>query len=200
MINWDDFYKEMAKKKIGIYMITSPSGRVYIGQSWNIKSRFSQYRTKSLSSVKNQRLLCKSFRKYGIASHQFDIIHVFPYWVEQETVDKWEVYYIGFFRRFGLLNIKEGGSKGNHSEETKQRIREANTGFKHTNDTKHKFRINNLGELSHTAKLTNDLVLQIRSEYKSGIRGYGYKSLSKKYEVHNVTISNIIRRITWNHI
>jgi group I intron endonuclease len=57
---------------IGIYKITNPSNRVYIGQSTNIKVRFMTY--KSLKSTKYQRVLYRSFLKYGIDNHKFEII------------------------------------------------------------------------------------------------------------------------------
>lgn len=57
---------------VGIYKITSPSNRVYIGQSKNIKERFSTY--KSLKSTRFQTLLHRSFLKYGIINHTFEII------------------------------------------------------------------------------------------------------------------------------
>lgn len=56
---------------IGIYKITSPSGRVYIGQSIDITKRFLQY---TRSEYKKQIRLKRSFEKYGINNHTFDII------------------------------------------------------------------------------------------------------------------------------
>lgn len=58
-------------KNCGIYKITSPSGKVYIGQSLNIKRRFKDYKTRVNCA---QKVLAKSFNKYGINNHQFDII------------------------------------------------------------------------------------------------------------------------------
>lgn len=63
--------KEVLNQNIGIYKITSPSGRIYIGQSKNIKSRFSYY--KSLA-CKNQVKLMRSFKKYGFENHIFETI------------------------------------------------------------------------------------------------------------------------------
>ena len=57
----------------GIYTITSPSGRVYVGQSVNIERRFGEYRRIS-SSVLNQRRLAASFAKYGVDAHVFCIV------------------------------------------------------------------------------------------------------------------------------
>lgn len=57
---------------IGIYKITSPSKRVYIGQSINIEKRFNSY--KGLHHCKSQTILYNSFLKYGVDNHKFDII------------------------------------------------------------------------------------------------------------------------------
>lgn len=56
---------------IGIYKITSPTNRVYIGQSKNIKRRWRDY---ELNLAKNQRLLNRSFLKYGIENHVFEVV------------------------------------------------------------------------------------------------------------------------------
>lgn len=58
---------------VGIYKITSPTGRVYIGQSEEIPSRWSTYRQMGVG-VKRQRKLYRSFSKHGIENHIFEII------------------------------------------------------------------------------------------------------------------------------
>lgn len=55
----------------GIYKITSPSGKIYIGETVNFKKRFDRY--KSLQ-CKNQIKLYNSFIKYGIDNHKFEIL------------------------------------------------------------------------------------------------------------------------------
>lgn len=57
---------------IGIYKISSPSGKVYIGESINIERRFKYYQ--GLSQSKEQPKLYNSFKKYGINKHKFEII------------------------------------------------------------------------------------------------------------------------------
>lgn len=59
-------------KNCGIYKITSPTGKIYIGQSINIKRRFRTYNKPS--GAKGQASLENSFKKYGVENHQFDII------------------------------------------------------------------------------------------------------------------------------
>jgi len=55
----------------GIYKITSPSEKNYIGQAVNINKRF--YRYKSLD-CSQQIILYKSFIKYGVENHTFEIV------------------------------------------------------------------------------------------------------------------------------
>lgn len=47
---------------IGIYKITAPNKKVYIGQSINIEKRICSY--KKLQNIKEQTLLKESFFKY----------------------------------------------------------------------------------------------------------------------------------------
>ena len=64
----------LGKKKLnicGIYKITSPTGRIYIGQSKDIKNRWSSYRTRECPK---QILLNRSFKKHGVHNHIFEII------------------------------------------------------------------------------------------------------------------------------
>lgn len=56
---------------IGIYKITNPKGKVYIGQSKNIKKRIKRYKQ---LNCKIQRKLFKSLCKYGYKNHTFEIL------------------------------------------------------------------------------------------------------------------------------
>ena len=109
---------------IGIYKIESPSGKVYIGQSWNIKRRWNDH--KATKSYKHKKLNA-SFLKYGVQNHSFDILHTLPIDISQDILNDYEQIYIDAFRscNIELLNLKEGGNGyGKHSEETKAIIKE----------------------------------------------------------------------------
>jgi hypothetical protein len=54
------------------------------------------------------------------------------------------------------------------------------------------------GELVGSAKLTADMVLEIRTEYAGG--GVTQIQLASKFNVDQTQISNIIRRKEWRHI
>jgi len=56
---------------IGIYKITSPTGKIYIGQSKNILDRFKRY---GELRCKKQIRLYSSLKKYGSSNHIFEII------------------------------------------------------------------------------------------------------------------------------
>lgn len=147
---------------IGIYKITSPTGRVYIGQSVNIEKRFRHYRSKNEST--KQRRLKLSFDKYGIENHKFEV-------VEECSVDQlndreryWQDYYNVLDQKKGLncvltkskdksgytsketLNIlsacQSGSNNGmygkKHSEETKEKIRKKAIGRKASEETRKK--------------------------------------------------------------
>lgn len=102
----------------GIYKITSPSGKIYVGQSTNLRKRKNVY--KHLRCV-DQRLLYNSLLKYGWDSHIFEVIHL----CSPEELNKWEKYYGDFFKcrdpKLGL-NLREYGNHGKHSEETCKKI------------------------------------------------------------------------------
>lgn len=57
---------------IGIYKITSPSKKIYIGQSIDIERRFYMY--KRLHQCKSQIALYNSFKKYGAENHKFEVL------------------------------------------------------------------------------------------------------------------------------
>ena len=58
-------------KKIGIYVITAPNGKVYVGASTNIKRRWADHKHNRRIGKTN---LCKSFREFGVDKHSFEIL------------------------------------------------------------------------------------------------------------------------------
>ena len=136
---------------IGIYKIVSPSGKVYIGQSVDIRQRKYQY--KSACKYKNKTQLgpklYNSFIKYGWELHIFEVIEecTIELLKERETFHKqqhinefgWktalfcEIYDLGGGPKSDAIKIKISNSnKGkNISEETKNRMRQSHLGLKH---------------------------------------------------------------------
>lgn len=126
---------------IGIYKITSPSKRIYIGQSVNIKKRLYQYK---FNLAHEQPKLNNSFLKYGVKNHKFEVVTE----CDILELNKLEIYYIDLFnavhQRFGL-NCKGGGSNGKHSDETKLKMAKKATGRFVSQATREKMRKRMIG-------------------------------------------------------
>lgn len=93
---------------VGIYKITSPSGKVYIGQSIDIYRRWNSYKS---ASCESQRRLFHSFFKYGYDNHKFEIVHKLPSDIEQEILNRYEQLYMDLYRycEIELLNLQDVG-------------------------------------------------------------------------------------------
>lgn len=110
-----------------IYKITSPSEKVYVGQTWNWSKRKSTY--KSLY-CKGQAFLYHSFIKYGFENHEVEIIEYLPLITSQEELDNREIYWWKYYKDIGveMLNIKEPGRGGKHSKITLEKLSKAALG------------------------------------------------------------------------
>ena len=141
----------MNKKIIGIYKITSPTKKIYIGQSIDIDKRFNQYKK---LECKTQTRLYNSFLKYGIINHKFEIITE----CDINQLNEQERYFqecYNVMSKNGLncrLTTSEDRS-GELSIDTKQKLSKAkignkNTlGFKHSVETKEKMSIAGKGRI-----------------------------------------------------
>lgn len=75
---------------IGIYKITSPTNRIYIGQSINLEERIRKYKR---YGSKSQTRLQRSFNKYGTEYHLFEIIEQCDEKDLNERERYWQDYY-----------------------------------------------------------------------------------------------------------
>lgn len=183
----------------GIYKITSPSGKVYIGSSKNINRRLMYY--KSLD-CKGQIRLYNSFLKYGYDNHRIEVLEECDF----KDLYKRENYYGNLYDVLGVngLNcvlpsfndnkknvseetrLKMSQSKTGvknyfygktHTAETKQKIRLFQTGRKHTDEHKLKVSINNA---KNKAKLVLDL--------NTGVYYESAKEVSDLYKIKHSTL------------
>jgi len=105
---------------IGIYKITNPKGKIYIGQSVNVEKRIKNYK---YGLAKEQSKLNRSFVKYGYDNHVFEIINS----CNVEELNDFERYYQELYNCIGekglnLCYVKSSDRNGFHSEETKRKI------------------------------------------------------------------------------
>ena len=153
---------------IGIYKITSPTKRIYIGQSINIERRFSTY--KRNNPINKQPRLYGSFKKYGIENHKFEIVCE----CDISELNNRERYWQDYF------NVLEIGlncclTKTNNldyiiSTETRKKISIKATGRKHTLQTKNKLSIAHSGK-----KLSEEHRLKLVSKL-TGRKGHSKKA------------------------
>lgn len=110
-------------KRAGIYKITSPYNKVYIGQSWDLFKRQNKYKK---LSCKGQIKLYASLLKYGYELHSFEVIHELPQDCTQDILDEYETLYWQLYKDCGveMLNCKVPGKRGygKHDERTKQKM------------------------------------------------------------------------------
>ena len=100
---------------IGIYKITNPKGKIYIGQSIDIEKRKLQYIY--LSKYSLGRKIKNSIKKYGWNNHTHEIIEE----CSIDKLDERELYWGEYYNVLGKngLNLKLGNSRGLVSNETK---------------------------------------------------------------------------------
>lgn len=130
-------------KVIGIYKITSPSGKIYIGQSVNCYERFKCYKR---YACKSQSKLYASLKKYGSENHTYEIL-------EECSIDDLsskEKYYVDLFSSFNTdhgLNVRDGGgNRAKLSDDQKRKISNSLRGVKHSPERIDKNRKSQLGK------------------------------------------------------
>lgn len=138
---WDFFIM------IGIYKITSPTKKIYIGQSINIEKRFFDY--KKIKNCKSQTILNRSFLKHGTEIHKFEIICE----CEIHELNNKERYYQDLYSAIGKngMNCRLTSSldrSGKLSENTKKKLSDSKKGKKMSDDFKINKSINSKGNLN----------------------------------------------------
>jgi len=108
---------------IGIYKITNPEGKIYIGLSKNIKSRWKSYQSRTGMADNSSFKL--SLITYGYDNHTFEIIEEVIN--DNKLLRERERYWINYYQsNINGLNDNRGGCGTNsHSSESKQKISES---------------------------------------------------------------------------
>lgn len=107
----------------GIYKITSPNNRVYIGQSVDIHERWKFYYKPS--QTKKQPKVHRSFTKYGVENHVFEIIEECSIEQLDERETFWKLYYLeqvnNIWNQVLFCELHDAGG-GPKSEETRRKM------------------------------------------------------------------------------
>jgi len=159
---------------VGIYKIINPKGKVYIGQSTNIKRRWKDYTS---LRCKQQPKIYYSLKKYGVVNHIFEVI-------EECRLDELNAKEYG--QKIKYNSVTEGlncelydNGVGPRSQEVRDKISKAHKGNNHR-----------LGKKSSVESN------QLRSKQMSGIpkpMGFGEKISKLKKGVKRPTQNKKIK-------
>lgn len=136
-----------------VYKYTSPSGKHYIGKTYNEQMR--KYHHKREASKGNTRPLYRAMRKYGIENFTYEVIVKN---VPSYMINAFEKYWINFYNAVenGYNCTIGGDGLQEPSQETRVKIGNTSKGRQHTQETKNRigvaFRGKKLSE-EHIAKL-----------------------------------------------
>jgi group I intron endonuclease len=109
---------------VGIYKITNPKGKIYIGQSVNIEVRKSKYTS---NNTQGQHKIYRSIKKHGWENHIFEIIEECNLNQLNERETYWKQYYLDYFKNdwemvlFFSLHDAGGGPKSEEWKKSKYR-------------------------------------------------------------------------------
>jgi group I intron endonuclease len=141
----------MNNKICCIYKITSPSGKIYVGQTLNFNERIYKY---SVSDCKSQRKLYNSIVKYGWKNHTIEIIEECLPELLNEKERFWQEKLSCVSGGLNCVLTSTETKSGVLSEETKQKISSSNKGRKLTEEHKKKVGDGNKGKkMSEESKL-----------------------------------------------
>lgn len=132
---------DILMNKSGIYMITSPSGKSYIGRSLNLKERLNKYKNLLCSE---QQCIYHAILKYGWDNMKVTILYSEDR--NESTNELLNRLEEKFIQQYGTLvpngyNLKSGGNQPILSELTKLRMSESSKGRVLSKDHKKKLSI-----------------------------------------------------------
>jgi group I intron endonuclease len=200
---------------IGIYKITSPTKKIYIGQSIDIEKRFNNY---GFLNCKRQPAIYNSLKKYGVKKHKFEILCECNI---DELNDK-ERYYQDLYSvisKNGLncsltsstyrsgkhseesklkMSVAKKGNKNclghknmlgkKHTEESKKKMSESTKGYKHSSES-----IKKMSEIRKGIKLTDTHRLSLNKiilNTENGIFYIGGKEAAESVNIKYKTLLN----------
>lgn len=134
-------------KKCGIYKITSPSNKIYIGQSQDIHRRWKYYYQNK--NCKKQSYLYNSLQKHGVEVHIFEIVEECSFDLLNEKERYWQEYYdcINPEKGLNLRLVNTKDKKYEFPQHIKDKIKLKKAGYKLTEKHKEILRIANTGRI-----------------------------------------------------
>lgn len=138
---------------IGIYKITSPSNRIYVGQSIRLEERLLGYKKKQ--NCNRQPKLLNSFLKHGVENHIFEVIEECDIDLLNERERYWQDFYNVIIEGLNCILTNTLDKKAVFSKKVRKKMSDAGkgriqceahikkrveskSGYKHSEETKNK--------------------------------------------------------------
>ena len=185
---------------VGIYKITSPSNKIYIGQSTNIEKRIIPYQR---LYCKSQTKLYNSLKKYGWDNHKFEIIEECSESLLIERENYWKDYYKVLSTP--SLCCRKDGKGGYLSQETKDLISKSSKGVSRNKNRKQtpqekelrsKIKKGYQPSISHIENMRKGMLGKNIKSIKCLTTNETFdsiKSCAEKYKINPDSIGNILR-------
>ena len=122
-------------KKSGIYKITSPTGKIYIGESYNLNNRCRRYLNPN--KIKGQKAIYNSLLKYGYETHKIEILELCDESVLLERERFYQEHFNSVEKGLNCFYTGTKDKKKKHSEATKKLMSETANKNKHFLGKKH---------------------------------------------------------------
>ena len=110
----------------GIYKITSPTGKIYIGESYNLNTRCRRYLNPN--KIKGQTAIYNSILKYGHDSHKIEILELCDESVLLERERFYQEYFNSVENGLNCFYTGTKDKKKKYSEETRKLMSEKSSG------------------------------------------------------------------------
>ncbi len=135
----------------GVYKFTNKTnGKVYIGETKHMRNRMSKYRHKRKTGEIH--LISRAFHKYGFENFKYDVLESFPLGTPKSTLLDREEFWIRIYnaldKEIGYNILPRGVDQTGRkmSQHTKDCLRKANLGRKHTEETRRQMSQSRMGE------------------------------------------------------
>ena len=183
--------RKLLYKKSGVYMLTSPSGKMYIGQTTDLYTRLHSYKKHKCIG---QDGILNALNKYGFENFKIDILFLVSNNENIRTLlDEVEIYLINKYNstNSGIgYNIQNGGYENvKHSDFTRHKISESLKGKIQSKETIEK-RVNKIRGLKRSQeckdKLSKVHSMAVEKYTKDGVFIEEYSSATKAAKENNL--------------
>ena len=173
---------------IGIYKITSPSNRIYIGQSIRLEERLLEY--KKQKNCSGQPKVFNSFLKYGVKNHKFEIIEECSADLLNNRERYWQEFYNTIINGLNCILTKTTDKKAVFSNEIRNKMSIAKKGKKQSDEHINKRVISKKGYI-HSDETKNKIALKQNKILLDLNTGIFYDSIliaSKVFDINTSTL------------